>query len=119
MKRTCSAPGCDRAAAGRFCSAHRKRLQRGRPLAPPVRQRAPDAFAAFLEAAIALADASDEDDLAYHRAVQQVRSAGESWLAPLLESRRDACSRDKQDCPRLGVGLRSIGGEDGEAQRGT
>lgn len=78
--RTCSAPRCDRPVeAHGLCQAHRRRRDRGRPLDLPVQRRAAAAFERVVEAAVALADAGDDDD-AYQLAKDRTRKAAEAWL---------------------------------------
>lgn len=65
----CEVEGCSRPIEqGTLCAAHRKRRYRGRPMSTPLRsdRRAP--AEELLNAALALADASSEDDAEWARA---------------------------------------------------
>lgn len=77
----CSVTGCVRQAEVQRaqCSAHRKRAQRGRPLADPIGDHL-DPFARFVEACIGLADAPAEDDPAFDLALDVARKATCAWM---------------------------------------
>jgi hypothetical protein len=75
----CNAPDCMNVAppGSDLCGGHRKRLQRGQPVATPLRQaRSP--WSILTDAAIRYADVDDER--AYGRASDNLRRAAESYV---------------------------------------
>lgn len=69
----CAQSECvEEAARGEFCELHRKRRQRGKPLSADVRTRHPSFIARLTEAALALANVSTDDDVAWRRAQQRL-----------------------------------------------
>jgi hypothetical protein len=77
--RECEISGCPKLAAkgARYCSMHRQRLLRGKPLhAPPQERLSP--LGRLLEAALRYAEA--EDDADYDRAVEGVKAAARRFV---------------------------------------
>jgi len=74
----CILPDClnEARSGGDYCDAHRKRLQRGQPVAPPLRV-ARSAWTVLTDAALAYSDVDDEQG--YGRAADRLRKAAESY----------------------------------------
>lgn len=75
--RMCAADECLRPAVGRqrYCMAHDQRQTRGQKLSTPIAERYESPFQRLVAAAIALADADSEDDVAFNRALDRLRKA--------------------------------------------
>ena len=86
-ERYCTVGDCMRLAeSGGLCSAHRKRKQRGVQLGLPMVEKFCSTWDRLHAAAIDLAEADSEDDIAYQRAEDRLRKAVESIVQERLRT---------------------------------
>ncbi len=83
VERYCCVDDCVRVVfRGDLCSTHMKRQQRGQQLSLPMAEKLVSPWERIHAAAIDLADADSEDDIAYARAVDRLEKAIEAlWDA--------------------------------------